>query len=127
MLSLMDTNRAKDESLTIPERKDYVKSANSRLAKAFQIDPKNSLCNTQMALKMIERDAKKAKTMSTSALLYTKNSTLRANAHLINGRIAHSEGLYKEAFENYKAAAEDDPNSTVIQFYLGLLYIEKGF
>ena len=92
MLSLLDSNNSKDDSLSATERKALLKSANSKLAKAYQLDPKNSLCCTQLALKMIEREeSNKAVVMASSALMHTKNPLLKANAFLTKGRIAHAQ------------------------------------
>lgn len=145
MLSLMDYNKSKDDSLPITERKSLLKSANSKLAKAYQLDPKNSLCCTQLSLRMIERDeSKKAIIMASSALLHTKSTLLKAQAFLTKGRIAHSQvhvvasppskllplpitqGNFQGAYDNYKLAADNDPNSAVVQFYLALSLIQKG-
>lgn len=143
MLSLLDSNNSKDDSLSASERKALLKSANSKLAKAYQLDPKNSLCCTQLALKMIEREeSNKAIVMASSALMHTRNPLLKANAFLTKGRIAHAQvisfllnyfntlslkkGIFQGAYDNYKLAADNDPNSPVIQFYLALSLIEKG-
>lgn len=91
MLSLLDLNRSKNPSIPSTEKKALVKSANANLFKAFSVDPKNSLCNAQMAARFFQKDQDKADIMASSALLYTKCSTLRAEALSVSGRIAHSK------------------------------------
>ncbi|KAJ3371949.1 protein required for normal CLN1 and CLN2 G1 cyclin expression [Kappamyces sp. JEL0680] len=126
LLSLLEFNRSKQLAAASPEKKALVKVSNQRLFKAYQLDPRNSLCCIQMASRFFDKDMHKANVMASSSLLYTNEPLLKAEAHAIKGRIAHAKGDYKTAHENYKTAADLNPDSGVVQFHFGKTFVEAG-
>lgn len=93
MLSLIELNKSKTPDISPADKKLHLKSSAARVLKAFQIDPRNGLCTSQLALRFLDKDSRKAGVMASSSLLYTSEPTIQAEGHFLKGMIFQKDVL----------------------------------
>ena len=108
------------------EKKKIEKSEKARLVEAYKLDPRNALCTLQMAVSFMAKDAHKATVFAKTALMYSKDSKLKARATAFLGRLAHSQNDFSTAKKHFEAALKMDTGSHEILFSLAQVHIKQG-
>jgi RNA polymerase-associated protein CTR9 len=124
LLAILTQNEAK-KSKSLNTKKKLTKEANQKVLEAYKLNPRNSLCNLQMAERFMDKDLHKALVMVKTALAHC-GQELKAEALTTYGRILHAQEDYDQAFEKFTEAQKNNPDSAIIKFSLSQLLIKRN-
>lgn len=97
------------------------------LETAYALDPNNAAVLNHFSNILFHKNERgKAKVLAQKSLYNTNVPKIHAESHYYIGRIAHAEGDYATARDNYKRSLAKWPDFILPQFALGQLFIHDS-
>ncbi|KAL2915414.1 protein required for normal CLN1 and CLN2 G1 cyclin expression [Polyrhizophydium stewartii] len=128
LISVMETNKARNPSTPDKDRGEASKKANSLIYGAYSLHRKHAVIFNQMAERFFLKGSdnnEKARIMAEAALRSATNKVSRGDSLAIKAKIAQSNKRYEEAHTLFAEAHQLNPDSIAIQLGLAQSLIFK--